>query len=475
MGKELLSVIEQIGREKGIESQKIISAVEAALLTAAKKRFGALDNINVHINPETGEIEVISLKKIVDEVANPRSEISIEEAKKIDEGAEVGDEIGSLLEMEEFGRIAAQTAKQVIFQRVREAEWEVVYKEYSGRHGDLVNGVIMGQERRNYIVDLGKTEALLPIYEQIPRENYRRGDRIRAYVLEVKKSAKGPQVVLSRSHPDFVTKLFHLEVPEIAEGIVQIKGVVREPGDRTKIAVYSKDPKVDPVGACVGIRGSRVQAVVRELRGEKIDIITWTMDPRVFIGESLNPATVEKVGIDEEKKTAIAVVSDHQLSLAIGKNGQNVRLAAKLTGWKIDIMSESEYEKERAKEREKEITQAIAEEQRLQEAQQQATAQTDSSGSAQAKTEGGTQAGSALTDLPGVGPKLAEILAQHGFDTVEKIAQAEITRLTEVPSIGEKTAEKIRTAAKSAIQGLASEKKDSIGESTMAGDRPASG
>jgi N utilization substance protein A len=475
MGKELLSVIEQIGREKGIESQKIISAVEAALLTAAKKRFGALDNINVHINPETGEIEVISLKKIVDEVSNPRSEISIDEAKKIDEGAEVGDEIGSLLEMEEFGRIAAQTAKQVIFQRVREAEWEVVYKEYSGRQGDLVNGVIMGQERRNYIVDLGKTEALLPIYEQIPRENYRRGDRIRAYVLEVKKSAKGPQVVLSRSHPDFVTKLFHLEVPEIAEGIVQIKGVVREPGDRTKIAVYSKDSNVDPVGACVGVRGSRVQAVVRELRGEKIDIITWTLDPRVFIGESLNPATVEKVGIDEEKKTAIAVVSDHQLSLAIGKNGQNVRLAAKLTGWKIDIMSESEYEKERAKEREKEITQAIAEEHRLQEAQQLAAAQTDSSGSVQAKTEAGGQAISALTELPGVGPKLAEILVQHGFDTVEKIAQADTAQLTEVPSIGEKTAEKIRGAAKTAIEGLASEKKDSIDESAVAGDRPVSG
>jgi N utilization substance protein A len=468
MGKELLSVIEQIGREKGIESQKIISAVEAALLTAAKKRFGALDNINVHINPETGEIEVISLKKIVDEVLNPRSEISIEEAKKIDEGAEVGDEIGSLLEMEEFGRIAAQTAKQVIFQRVREAEWEVVYKEYSGRQGDLVNGVILGQERRNYIVDLGKTEALLPVYEQIPRENYRRGDRIRAFVLEVKKSAKGPQVILSRSHPDFVTKLFNLEVPEIAEGIVQIKGVVREPGDRTKIAVYSKDTNVDPVGACVGIRGSRVQAVVRELRGEKIDIITWTLDPRVFIGESLNPATVEKVGIDEEKKTAIAVVSDHQLSLAIGKNGQNVRLAAKLTGWKIDIMSESEYEKERAKEREKEITQAIAEEQRLQEAQQQAAA-----ASAQAKTEEGAPSGSsALTDLPGVGPKLAEVLAQHGFDTVEKIAQADTAQLTEVPSIGAKTAEKIRTAAQAAVQGLTSEKNDSVNENAVAADRP---
>jgi transcription termination factor NusA len=278
---------------------------------------------------------------------------------------------------------------------------------------------------------------------------------------------------LSRSHPDFVTKLFQLEVPEIAEGIVQIKGVVREPGDRTKIAVYSKNQNVDPVGACVGVRGSRVQAVVRELRGEKIDIITWTEDPRVFIGESLNPATVEKVGIDEEKKTAIAVVSDHQLSLAIGKNGQNVRLAAKLTGWKIDIMSESEYEKERAKEREKEITKAIAEEQRLQTQQQalQSASQTDSSpasdGPAQAPAEVVTEAElhPALTNLPGVGPKLAGILAQHGFDTVEKIAQATIAQLTGVPSIGEKTAEKIQAAAKAAVQGLAS-------ENAVAGDRP---
>jgi N utilization substance protein A len=477
MGKELISVIEQIGREKGIESQKIISAVEAALLTAAKKRFGAQDNIQVHIHPETGEIEVISLKKIVEQVASPRSEISIEEAKKIDQEAELGDEIGSLLEMEEFGRIAAQTAKQVIFQRVREAEWEVVYKDYSGRQGDLVNGVILGQERRNYIVDLGKTEALLPIYEQIPRENFRRGDRIRAYLLEVKKSAKGPQVILSRSHPNFVVKLFQLEVPEIAEGIVQIKSVVREPGDRTKIAVYSKDPKVDPVGACVGIRGSRVQAVVRELRGEKIDIITWTEDPRVFIGESLNPATVEKVGIDEEKKTAIAVVSDHQLSLAIGKNGQNVRLAAKLTGWKIDIMSESEYEKERAKEREREITQAIADEHRLQAAQQealQAASKTDSSVPTPAQHElvNATEALSALTELPGVGPKLAEILVRHGFDTVEKVAQAKVDQLKEVPLIGEKTAEKLLNAAKSAVQSLSTEKKDPVNEDAVAGNRP---
>ncbi|MCS6320117.1 MAG: transcription termination factor NusA, partial [Nitrospira sp.] len=237
---------------------------------------------------------------------------------------------GSLIEMDELGRIAAQTAKQVIFQKVREAEWEAVQKEYSTRQGDLVNGIILGMERRNFLVDLGKTEAILPIQEQIPRETYRRGDRVKALLLEVRRTPKDVQVILSRSHPQFVAKMFELEVPEVGEKIVEIKSIVREPGDRTKIAVSSRDKAVDPVGACVGIKGSRVQAVVRELRGEKIDIITWTQDPRVFIAEALNPATIEKVGIDEEKKSALVVVADSQLSLAIGKNGQNVRLAARL-------------------------------------------------------------------------------------------------------------------------------------------------
>ena len=275
--------------------------------------------------------------------------------------AEVGDEIGSLIEMSDLGRIAAQTAKQVIFQKVREAEWEAVQKEYSTRQGDLVNGIILGVERRNYLVDLGKTEAVLPIQEQIPRETYRCGDRVKAMLLEVRRTPKDVQVILTRSHPQFVSKLFELEVPEVLEKIVEIKSIVREPGDRTKIAVTSREKAVDPVGACVGIKGSRVQAVVRELRGEKIDIITWTSDPRVFIAEALNPASIEKVGVDEEKKSALVVVADSQLSLAIGKNGQNVRLAARLTGWKIDIISATEYEKEKA-ERDKEIKAALAEE-----------------------------------------------------------------------------------------------------------------
>ncbi|MBI5776249.1 MAG: transcription termination/antitermination protein NusA [Nitrospirae bacterium] len=373
-GKELIAVIDQLGREKGIDKARIIGAVEMALQTAAKKRFGQGENVKVEIDTKTGDISVISLKTIVETVANPKAEISILEARKVDDGAEVGDEIGSLIEMDELGRIAAQTAKQVICQKVREAEWEAVQKEYSTRQGDLINGIIIGQERRNYIVDLGKTEAILPIQEQIPRETYRRGDRVKAYLLEVRKTPKDVQVILSRSHPQFVSKLFELEVPEVGEKIVEIKGVVREPGDRTKIAVSSRDKAVDPVGACVGIKGSRVQAVVRELRGEKIDIIAWTNDPRVFIAEALNPASIEKVGIDEEKKSALVVVADSQLSLAIGKNGQNVRLAARLTGWKIDIISATEYEKEKV-ERDKEIKAAMAEEAEAQREEEAARAQ----------------------------------------------------------------------------------------------------
>jgi N utilization substance protein A len=361
MKSELMSVIDQIGREKGIEKEKVLAALESALLTAAKKRYGQGDNIQVDIDTDTGEISIVSKKTISENVVDAKTEISLEEARKIDGEAEMGDEIGSLLNTDDFGRIAAQAAKQVICQKVREAEWESIEREFSKKEGELVHGVILGQERRNYLVDIGKTEALLPVQEQIPRETHRRGDRVRALLLEVRRTPKDVQVILSRAHPHFVVKLFGLEVPEISEKIVEIKGVVREPGDRTKISVASRDKAVDPVGACVGVKGSRVQAIVRELRGEKIDIIPWTDDPRVFIGEALNPASIEKVGIDEQKKSALVVVADSQLSLAIGKNGQNVRLAARLTGWKIDIISSTEYEKEKM-ERDQEIKAALAEE-----------------------------------------------------------------------------------------------------------------
>ena len=394
MNRQLMTVIDQIGREKGIDKARVIGAVEAALQTAAKKRFGQGENIHVEIDPQTGEISVVSKRMIVDTVTNPKAEISLTEAREYDSEAEVGDEIGAMIDMEELGRIAAQTAKQVIFQKVREAEWEAVQREYATRQGDLVNGIILGQERRNCLVDLGKTEAILPVQEQIPRESYRRGDRIKALLLEVRRTPKDVQVILSRTHPQFVVKLFELEVPEVTEKIVEIKAIRREPGDRTKLAVVSRDKAVDPVGACVGIKGSRVQAVVRELRGEKIDIIPWTSDPRVFIAEALNPASIEKVGIDEEKNSALVVVADSQLSLAIGKNGQNVRLAARLTGWKIDIISATEYEKEKV-ERDKEIKAAIAEEAQAQREEEAARTHSEDG-----RDEGGEEAESAETPSP---------------------------------------------------------------------------
>ncbi len=444
MSRELLAIINQIGREKGIESEKIVTALESALVSAAKKRYGADENIQVQLDRETGEIEAIAIKTIVEHVDNAQTEISLAEAKEMDESAELGDEIGALLEMEDFGRIAAQTAKQVIFQRVREAEWEAVYHEYSGRLGEIISGMILGQERRNYIVELGKTEALLPVSEQVPRESYRRGDRIRAYLLEVRPSSRGPQIILSRARPEFVSKLFEMEVPEIPEGVVVVKGVVREPGDRTKFAVVSTDRAVDPVGACVGVRGSRVQAVVRELRGEKIDIITWTEDPRTYIGEALSPAVVDKVGINETENSALVVVSEQQLSLAIGKKGQNVRLASKLTGWRVDIINQGEYETERAKEREQEIAAAISREHELQKAE----------AVAEAKLHDDSGDNNKLRDLPGVGEKLADVLIEHGIDTIGHLARMNKPELTGLPLIGKKTAEKLIESAKNRLSAI---------------------
>ena len=446
MNHQLITVIEQLCREKGIDGSVVVKALESALLVAAKKRFGSVcENIDVSIDPKTGEIQVIAIKKIVEKVQNPREEISLEEAAKTDESAEIGDEIGSIIPMEDLGRIAAQTAKQVIIQKVREAEWDVILKDFKNKQGDLINGVVMRQERRDYIIDLGKTEGVLPAKEQIPGEPYRRGDRVRAYILDVRHTAKGPQIILSRTYPNFVAKLFEMEVPEVYEGIVTVKGVVREPGDRAKIAVASKDSSIDPVGACVGVKGSRVQAVVRELRGEKIDIIAWSDDPRAFIGEALSPAVIERVGINEQEKSATIVVADQQLSLAIGKKGQNVRLAAKLTGWKIDILSETEYQGKRAAEREKEITEAIAHE-----TKQQAEAEGESAAEETIGAVSGS-AESALASLPGVGEKMVLLLKEHGFSSIKSIAEATEDELSKIPKIGEKTAKKIIDAARGLI------------------------
>jgi N utilization substance protein A len=381
-------------------------------------------------------------------VTNPEEEITLDEALALFPEAQLEGEVPLEVQFEGFGRIAAQTARQVIVQKVREAERDVVLKEFSDKIGQLVNGIVLRHEKGAYFIDLGKTEAVLPAREQVPRENYRRGDRVRAFVLEVKDTSKGPQVVLSRSHPDFVSKLFEMEVPEIYENVVVIKGVVREAGDRTKIAVASKEAQVDPVGACVGMKGARVQAVVRELRGEKIDIIPWSEDPRVFIAKALSPAVVEKVGVTEEDRAALAVVADAQLSLAIGKKGQNVRLAAKLTGWKIDILSESEYEQERQKERDQEIEAAIAEETRKM-AEETVAAQTMEAEHAEA--EAVAKAASDLTNIEGVGPKTAEQLKEAGYDTIEKIAAMSDQEILAVPGIGEKTAAKIIFSARALL------------------------
>jgi len=345
VNQELLHLIEQISREKGVEKSVVIDAVLSAVLSAARKRFGTIDNINARLDEESGAIALFSSKTVRDEddIVDDSLEISLEEARETHPVATVGDVIEVQHDIDDFGRIAAQTAKQVIIQKVREAERDMVYRDFKDRQGELVNGLVARIEREgNLIVDLGKTEGLLPRREQSFRETFKRSDRIRAYITEVKRASSGPQVILSRTHPGFLMRLFEMEVPEIYEGIVEIKGAVRDSSGRAKIAVVSHDKDVDPIGACVGLKGMRVQSVVQELRGEKIDIIQWTDDHVQYVRNALSPAKVSRVNVNEAEKTMQVIVSDDQLSLAIGKRGQNVRLAAKLTHWKIDIKSESE-------------------------------------------------------------------------------------------------------------------------------------
>jgi len=333
--------IDQIAKDKGIDKRTIISALEEAMKQAARRKFGLEKEIEARFNPETSEIELFEFREVVPVVTDPEAHITLENAKKLDPEAEFGDEIGVKLDTADFGRILAQTAKQVIIQRVRDAERDIVYEEYKDRKGEVVNGIVRRFEKGALLVDLGRTEAVLPAKEQVPRETYRPGDRIRAYVLDVTTMGKGAQVILSRAAIQFMTKLFAQEVPEIYEGIVKIESAAREPGGRSKIAVSSRDKDVDPVGACVGMKGSRVQAVVQELRGERIDIVPFSNDAPRYVCSALSPAQVSKVIIDEATKSMDVIVPDDQLSLAIGRKGQNVRLAVQLTGWKIDIKSES--------------------------------------------------------------------------------------------------------------------------------------
>ncbi len=342
MSAELILALEQLEKEKGIKKDVIIEAIEAALISAYKKNFGSAMNVKVNIDRTTGDVKVFGLRKVAEVPDMDQMDISVDEAAKINPTLAIGDIAEMEVTPRSFGRIAAQTAKQVVVQKLREAERGIIYDEFYNKESDIVTGIIQRVEKKNVIIDLGKTEAVLAPTEQTPGEEYRFNERLKSYIVEVKKTTKGPQIMISRTHPGLVKRLFELEVPEIHDGTVEIKSISREPGSRTKIAVYSKDENVDPVGACVGQRGTRVQAIVDELRGEKIDIIKWSNDAREYISSSLSPAKVVRVDVHEEEKAAKVIVPDYQLSLAIGKEGQNARLAAKLTGWKIDIKSESQ-------------------------------------------------------------------------------------------------------------------------------------
>ncbi len=342
---DLNYVIEQVGKEKGIPKETIIEALEEAILSASKKKYGSHLDLEAHYSEELGEIEVFQFKTVVENVSEPDMEINEEDAKHHDPECMVGDAIGIKLDTSSLGRIAAQTAKQIIIQKVRNAESDVIYNEFKGKKGEIITGVIQRVEKNHYIINLGRTEALMPYKEAIPGETYRQRERVKGLILDVEKGQKGCMILMSRTHPGFLMKLFELEVPEIQEGIIKIIGAAREPGERAKISVYSEDPDIDPIGACVGVKGSRVQSIVQELRGEKIDIIPYSKDIAKFVCNTLAPARVSKVYINEEEHSMEIIVNDDQLSLAIGKKGQNVRLASKLTSWKIDISSESEVEK----------------------------------------------------------------------------------------------------------------------------------
>jgi N utilization substance protein A len=406
---DIKRVVEQVSRDRGIDREVLIRALEEALRSAARKKFGNKLDIEVQYNDESGEIEVFQFVEVAEEVTEPAVHISLEEGRKLDPECEVGDSLGTKMDATTFGRIAAQSAKQVIIQKMKDAEKDAVYANFIDRKGEILNGIVQRIDRGDIIVNLGHTEGVVPSREQVPRESYRRGDRIRAYILDVLQDSRGPQIVLSRTHPNFLIDLFRTEVPEISEGIVTIMGASREAGVRAKIAVASNNSDIDPVGACVGMQGSRVQNVVQELRGEKIDIIPWHLDPAKFVCNALAPAEISRVIIDEDNRSMEVIVPDEYLSIAIGKKGQNVRLASKLSGWHLDVKNETRY------------SQAM-------------------------------QIGyDSLVALPGVGIGLADALYESGFYSAEEISRATIEDLIQIRGIGEEKAEKLLAAAHTAI------------------------
>jgi N utilization substance protein A len=360
MNQGLLNYIEQISNEKGIDKEVIIGTLESALVIALRKKSNLSRDVKVKINRLSGNISIKAVKKVVEKVKRSKEEISLKDAFEINPEVVVGDEVEVEVNLKNLGRIAAQITKQVLFQKVREAESEVIFDEFRSKLGQVVSGVVMRKEKGCYYVNIGRTEGVLNIKETTPFDSFKRNDTIKAYVDNVKMTSRGPVIYLSRTKPEFVSELFKMEVPEIYDGLVTVKKIVREPGERTKLIVYSEDKAVDPVGSCVGMKGTRVQSIVRELRGERIDIIPYTEDARLLIAKALSPASVEKIGINEDERTAVVIVNDQQLSLAIGKRGQNVRLAMKLTGWDIDIMSDSEYDKIKMEETEKQLKESFA-------------------------------------------------------------------------------------------------------------------
>jgi len=395
---DIKRIVEQVSRDKGIEFDVLIKTLEEALESAARKKLGNKTDIEVHYNEKAGEMEVFQFKEVVEEITDPDQQISLAEGRKLDPECEWGDSLGLKVDTSTFGRIAAQSAKQVIIQKMKDAERNAVYSSFIDRKGEIINGIVQRIERGDIIVNLGHTEAALPVREQISKETYRRGDRIRAYIMNVLQESRGPQIILSRTHPNFLVNLFKTEVPEISEEIVNIMAAAREPGSRAKIAVNSTDPDIDPVGACVGIKGSRVQNVVQELRGEKIDIIPWHVDAAKFVCNALAPAEINRVIIDEDNRAMEVIVPDEYLSVAIGKRGQNVRLASKLTGWRLDVKSETSYSQSMREDYE------------------------------------------SLLALPGVSLSLADTLYEQGFLSAREISTASVEDLSRVEDLPEEKA-----------------------------------
>ena len=420
MNYEVLEALRQIAQEKNVNRDLVIETLEMGLISAAKRRFGTGDNVEVNIDHDSGEIAVEAVKEIVadDAVEDEGLQVGLTQAREADAKAKVGGSLRLRLNFADFGRNAIQTAKQVLVQRVREAEREKIYEDYQGRVGEIISGTVQQISRGDILINIGRAEAVIPLKEQIRKERYRQGDPIRAYLLDVLRVARGPQVVLSRTHPTFLERLFQLEVPEIYEGVIEIKAVSREPGERAKIAVHSNDARIDPVGACVGMKGSRVQAVVRELSNERIDIVPWSEDEAIFLSRALSPATVRRVVIDRRDKRMSAIVDEDQLSLAIGKAGQNARLAAQLTGWNVDTMTESRYEE-------------------IQVERQATTVPLD--------------------DVPGAGPTTRDRLEAAGILSANDLVDVSLTALLDVPGIGEATAEKLRETARELVDARVAE------------------